>query len=277
MIFSLIFPGNSLGGYVGCSLTGVITELQKRNISVEIVSNDNLKLLNERCVSCAITMDWRRDFLKNYHEYVSLPLIRINGESDHLNEVYSVLIDGMTSMQQVTDRLWQLGHRKIGFFFFDSLDHELNNAAKRQQGFLKVMHELGSENPEQFCTYNCTERDSGELAALLKNWYDKGVTALLFANAAGTTKMFSIINSLKINVPDELTLIGWEDEVVSPFTTPPLSTLYPDPYAQARAAVDLLERIMAREQNISDVLIPYQWIERQSIAPPRIKPDGQGA
>ena len=269
---ALIFPGNSISGYIGDMLTGLLIEMEKRNISVEIVSDKNLGLLNERCVDCAITFDWRKEFFDIYNRTVTLPLVRINGASNHLNDVYSVLIDGIGSMQNLIRRLWKLGHRKIGFFFFDPLEHELDNQAKRQEGFLLAMRSYGVENPEQFCTYDCTNRSNIELIKLLKSWYDDGITALIFANSAGTTKMFSIINALNIKVPGDLTLVGWEDEVVSPFTTPPLSTFYPDPYIQAKAAVDLAEKIITRQKNISDVILPYQWIERKSIAPPRIKP-----
>ena len=266
---ALIFPGNDMHGYVGEMLAGLTTELLKKNIKLEIVSDDHLELLNERCVNCAISINWQNNFYDHYRKILSLPLIRINGISKHYDNVFSVYPDGIKSLEFLIDKLWKLNHRKIGFFFYNSLKHELNNLAKRREGFLQAMYKRGAENPEEFCAYDCLDRDVDDLAELLQKWYDAGVTALIFSNSRGTAKMMHIVQKLNIMIPEQLSLIGWEASDVSNFTTPPLSTLNPDPREMAQAAINLLEQIMTHRKNIRDIIIPYRWIERNTIAEAR--------
>ena len=275
--FALLFPGGSLQGYSCDLLSGLIVELLKQKIPMELTPCHNLEILNERCVNGVIAINWEKDFLERYRKTLSLPVVRIAGNPSHKDDIYTVFSDGMTSMKFLIDKLWSLNHRKIGFFFFDTLTHEINNVSKRRDGFLHAMRSHDVENPEEFCTYNCMERDNNELAILLKKWYDSGVTALIFANAYGTGKMMTIINKTKISVPSELSLIGWEFDSVSEYMIPPLNTFDIEPFKVAATAIKLLKQVIDKKGNIKDIYLPYRYIERESVAQARILPPDQGA
>lgn len=275
--FALVFPGGSIEGYSSDLLSGLIVDLLKQKIRMDIVPGNNLEILNERCVNGVIAINWEKDFYERYKRTLSLPLVRIGGASSHHEDIYSVVSDGMTSLKFLVDKLWALNHRKIGFFFFDTYTHEINNQSRRREGFLQAMKNHGVEEPEEFCTYNCMERDSNELSLLLKKWYDSGVTALIFANAYGTGKMMKIIRMTNIIVPREMSVIGWEFSSVSEYMNPPLCTLDMEPFKLAAEAVKLLKQILNKKANIKDVYLPYKYIERESVAPARIAPPDQGA
>lgn len=269
---ALIIPGPSIVGYTSEVLSGLLIDLLKQKIKLEIVSGNQLEILNERSVNCAISINWEKEFYDSYKRTLSLPLVRIGGASSHHEDIYSVTSDGMFSLKFLVDKLWNLNHRKIGFFFFDPFEHEVNTQSRRRAGFLTAMRSHGVEDPEEFCTYNCTERDEDELVELLRKWYDAGVTALIFANSYGTGKMMKIIRMANIKVPSELSVIGWEFPRVSEYTDPPLSTLDMDPFGLASTAVNLLKQILNKKDNLKDIYLPYKYIERKSVAPARITP-----
>lgn len=275
--FALVFPGGALAGYSSDLLSGLIVDLLKQKIRLEIVPGNDLEILNERCVNGVIAINWEKDFYERYKQTLSLPLVRISGASSHYDDIYSIILDGMFSLKFLIDKLWSLNHRKIGFFFFDTYLHEINNLSRRRDGFLQAMRDHGVENPEEFCTYNCMNRESNELSILLKKWYDSGVTALIFAHGYETGKMMKIIQQAKIKVPSELSVIGWEFAGVSEYMDPPLCTLDMEPFKIASEAIKLLKQILNKKENIKDIYLPYKYIERESVAPARIIPQDQGA
>ncbi|NMA43917.1 MAG: LacI family transcriptional regulator [Oligosphaeraceae bacterium] len=262
---AVIIPGQQYVGYIASMLSGVSQELLRRGMEMEIVPDTRLSILNERCVGGAIALSWENKFYNEWKKTITLPLVRINGASDHLNNCYSVCPNGIYSLQKLINQLWELKHRKIAFFFFNDYEHEIHNVARRLEGFLAAMQSHGMGDPEQYCFFDCLQKTSEELVQQLVTWHREGMTALIFAGAIGTGKMMQCIQLAGLRVPQDLSVIGWEQHDLSCYTIPPLHTLSPDPEEISRAAVTLLIQMIKRCPDVHDILLPYRWIERESI------------
>lgn len=265
-LIAVIVPENDFQGYIASLLYSVSMELRRRNYNMEILPDTMLHLINERCVDAAISLSWRYDLNREWAAKMILPLVRINSASDHIKHIFSVLIDGMTSVKNTVDRLWRLGHRKVGFFFFNTFEHELRNDSKRREGFLNAMQAHGVESPEKYCLYDCLNIKTDVLARTLLKWHREGVSALFFANPIATGKMLHVISKTGLDVPRELSLIGWEQELFSEHFTPPLSTLHADSKLLAANAVDLVETLLTNPALAKDIIVQYKWTNRKSIA-----------
>ena len=264
---AVIVPEQRFVGYIAAMLSGVSQEILGRGMGMEILTDSCISLLNERCIDGAIALCWRNDFYPKWSAVMPLPLVRINGPSNHANNCYSVCPDGMSSMRTLVARMWSMGHRKIAFFLFNTYEHEINNVAKRLDGFLAAMESRGADAPEKYCLFDCLRKEGSELSRQLAAWRREGVTAVIFANPLGTGKMMQCIQLSGLNVPRDISVVGWEQPHFSAYTVPALSTLSPDPEEFAEAAVSLLVKMISRDhRDLHDILLPYQWIERESLS-----------
>ncbi len=264
---AVIIPEYVFAGYIAEMLSALTRELLRRGIRLEMVFDTHLELLSERCVSGAIALSWDRQLNARWGSSFLAPLIRINAPGSHAENCWSVCYDGRRSLENLVERLWKLGHRRIGFFFFNSREHEETNVAERFQGFVAAMNRRGDGTPERFCRFDCFRSQPEELAAELDRWQRQGVTALIAANELANVVLDRVVRLLDLKIPEELSLVSWEMPGGSEFFTPPRTTLSVAPEQVCRAAADLLENCLSPDASPEDVLIPYRLIERASVGP----------
>jgi len=158
-------------------------------------------------------------------------------------------------------RLWDLGHRRIGFVGLDArfTDYEL-----RAQTYEAFMREKGAFVPEHMSIMPYQKpvvpgvllRGAGRPTAILAVHDGVALMALEAAREAG------------LRVPQDLSLIGFAD-TSSGSTNPPLTTVSFDKAAMgAEAARRLLDAVKHGRVAIEPALFPVKLIERSSCAPP---------
>ena len=69
-----------------------------------------------------------------------------------------------------------------------------------------------------------------------------------------------------MNVPERISVVGWEQKDVLPYFNPPITGMAMDYTQLSEAAVDLLSGL-CKGESVSDVYFPFRLIERESIAP----------
>lgn len=252
-------------GFIGNMLTELTHELIRRNMRQELISDNDLGLLNERWVDGGISLDWKPDLPQRWGEIHLAPLIRINSVSDHCVNCYSVCPDGDRSMEELVEYLWIRGHRRIVQLHFESREHESRNMSRRCQGFIAALARRGIADLMRFCIFNCEQRSVEELAAIIAGLLKQNVTALISSNEMRNLRVDRALRLLNVQVPGDLSWVGWEMEEISPYLTPPLTTLAIDRQAICRSAVELLERCFAHDPTVGDIRIPYYFHERDSV------------
>ena len=166
-------------------------------------------------------------------------------------------------------RLVQAGHRRIGFVGPDF--DESGVVRERHAGFVQALAEAGlSLRPEHLVRCNAVF-DTAIAAARRVIEAPQRPTAV-FATAdiiaAGLLKGFLRGG---VAVPDQMSIIGFDDLEVGRHVTPEITTLRQDIPEKARAAVEMLLRQLADwpaarpERRVLDVTL----VERESVAPPR--------
>jgi len=90
-------------------------------------------------------------------------------------------------------------------------------------------------------------------------------TAVLTASDAGAWAALKWFADNHVRVPDEVSVMGFDDDRLSPFTWPSLTTLGRDMNALALATMDVLSDPEIRKREV--LLAPY-LVERLSTAPP---------
>jgi DNA-binding LacI/PurR family transcriptional regulator len=164
---------------------------------------------------------------------------------DGLERYPKVCSDQEGGGRLAADHLWELGHRMIGVI---AGPPELSVAAARLRGFLSQMRMYRSPVP----TGRRTSSPSFTLAAgqqaaraLLQSRPE--VTALFCANDLIAFGALHAASELGRTVPDELSVVGFDDIFVSSMVQPTLTTIRQDIGLLGRRAVDIAVRALAGE------------------------------
>jgi LacI family transcriptional regulator len=181
----------------------------------------------------------------------------------------SVRIDDLEAAAAMTRHLLSLGHRDIGFIVGAP---NQTVSAQRQAGFEKALKEAGlTVRPEWLKQGSFTYR-SGLVAAEQILDSARHPTAIFASNDDMAAAAIAVAHRLNLDVPKDLTIVGFDDTPLATTIWPALTTVRQPVAAMARKAVELLmEEIRLRR--LGETLGPMQHfmnftlVKRESSAP----------
>ena len=75
----------------------------------------------------------------------------------------------------------------------------------------------------------------------------------------------NICQKLGRNIPDDISIMGFDDIYISKYLNPGLTTVRQDAYEMGRQAASMLIEYLDEHTPLSDVVLPYQIIERNTV------------
>jgi DNA-binding LacI/PurR family transcriptional regulator len=183
------------------------------------------------------------------------------------SRVNTVVVDNFAATHELTTRLLQLGHRRIGLIGGPTTGRD---AWERERGFRDAMkHGRGLLDPQAIIHVEFS------VAAGWQGWQQIGrcvprPTAVVCGDDEIAFGVLQALAKEKINCPAEVSVVGFDDSRWAARVTPPLTTAR-QPMAQlGRTAAELL---MNRLRNTGETeaqhrLFPAEIIDRQSVAAP---------
>ncbi|MCW0452866.1 Catabolite control protein A [Xanthomonas sacchari] len=184
--------------------------------------------------------------------------------------VSSVRIDDYQAACALTRHLLDLGHRDIGFV---SGDPGHTPSALRSRAFFDTMAGAGlTVAPERVAEGLFTYR-SGLLAATALLQVAPRPSAILCSNDDMAAAALAIAHGLRLRVPEDLSIAGFDDTPVATTIWPELTTIHQPVAAMGRAAVTLLlGEIRQRRDGLpsrgTHQVLDYTLVTRGSTAPP---------
>jgi LacI family transcriptional regulator len=164
------------------------------------------------------------------------------------------------------DHLWQLGHRKVGVLAGPA---QLSVAAARLQGFLSQMKANGAPVPRARRARSDTfTMPAGRQAAQFLLRARPEITAVFCANDLIAFGALHAANDLGWRVPDELSIVGFDDIFISSMVQPTLTTVRQDIRLLGSRAVEIALRSLRGEANDAPEQLPVSLVTRDSTAPP---------
>ena len=94
------------------------------------------------------------------------------------------------------------------------------------------------------------------------------MTAVFAANDQMALGLCAALREHGRRVPEDVSVVGFDDLPESAFFAPPLTTVRQDFAELGRRAMVLVERVLAGEENASVDLVPTTLVVRASTAPP---------
>jgi LacI family transcriptional regulator len=177
----------------------------------------------------------------------------------------SVVIDFRKAMIEVLDYLIHRGHKEIGYIGGrEYVDVQQLIKDERETTFHEYLYLKGLYRSEYVFTGNFTAEDGYRLmkqALSLK----KLPSAFFVASDSMAIGALRALHEEGIKVPDEVSIVGFNDIATSKFVQPPLTTVKVYTEFMGETAVELLVERLSTNRNISKkVIIPTKLIVRES-------------
>jgi LacI family transcriptional regulator len=190
------------------------------------------------------------------------PIVLVDGYSN--TESYDTVIsDNFRAAYQAVQFLIDKGHRKIGLAGSDPNCYP--SLMERRNGYVRAVKE--NNLLDTFTANFNINRSKGceEILQLLKGYPD--ITALFCVNDDAASSAIRAAQILGRRVPEDLSVIGYDDTYIAANTHPPLTTMHVDTVAMGCAAVHLLSlRLENRDFARMTLTIHPTLVERESVA-----------
>ncbi|WBW97374.1 LacI family DNA-binding transcriptional regulator [Oceanirhabdus sp. W0125-5] len=186
--------------------------------------------------------------------------------SPNVKKYDSVVIDFKAAVLEALDYLNGLGHRDIGYIGGLEYIGSENVIIKdeREDVFQQYMKENGFLNSNNIYIGRFTAEDGYNL---MKEAIGKGElpTAFFVASDSMAIGVLRALYESKISVPEEVSIIGFNDIPTAKYLIPPLTTIKVYTEFMGRTAVELLvERINENREIAKKVVIPTEVVVRES-------------
>jgi len=164
------------------------------------------------------------------------PLVLLDREVEGLG-VDSVTADNVGGARAAAEHLIGHGHTRIGFVS-DSL--EISSSSLRLQGYREALEASGIDFDESLVSIGGPTAEDGYRASLELLERDQRPTALFTANNFMTLGAMHALRFLRLSVPDELALIGFDDLEWTTLVDPPVTVVSQPATEIGREAARLL-------------------------------------
>jgi len=187
-------------------------------------------------------------------------------EPEHVDQVH---VDSRAAAEQVTAHLVSLGHRRIAIVGAALAEAATATSELREAGYAAGLAAAGIE-PDPSLRVPLPSWTTSAAAAGFADWLDThplpdAVFAFTDSIAFG---VLHVLAARGVRVPEQVSVIGFDDVDGAAYAIPALSTVSFDRRAFATAALDLLtRRIEDREAPPETVVIPHRIVSRASTAP----------
>lgn len=191
-----------------------------------------------------------------------LPTVFIDMPIEKSSAVYS---DNKQGGMLAVDYLYGLGHRKIAHI---AGRDTMFTAVERTRGFKLATREKGLTIPEQYIVdggYYSYEGGREAMVRLLG--LEAPPTAVFVAGDEMALGAIKVIKEAGLRVPEDISVIGFDDIPLSKHVDPPLTTIRQDKQLIGQqSAVLLLDKINGLSKNNQDKIVPVQLIKRNSCS-----------
>jgi LacI family transcriptional regulator len=169
-------------------------------------------------------------------------------------------IDNVHGSYLATKHLIDLGHRNIALVG-GRMDHQ--DARDRQEGYLKALEEAGIEARQELIIEGTFRRQSGVLAVEMLLSNRNSFSAIFAANDQMAYGVRLGLYRRGLRVPEDVSLVGFDDEPAAAFMIPPLTTVrQPAVEMGLEAARIVLARL--RDESVSPAQLTAELVIRES-------------
>lgn len=197
---------------------------------------------------------------------LSLPPTVFIGEVDQ-DVGDHVWVDNVAAVRDLTEHLIALGHRRIAIMGVMGSE----TSRLRLKGYRSALRRAGIPRRAALEILDAEWYPAGSYAAL-NSYLDNHELpeALVCMTDSIAIGVLSALWTRGLRVPDDVSVVGYDNVADGAFAVPPLTTIDFDKLAYVATVLDLLDaRIADPTRAINRVVMPHRLVVRSSTAPPR--------
>jgi LacI family repressor for deo operon, udp, cdd, tsx, nupC, and nupG len=176
-----------------------------------------------------------------------------------------VAIDNRAAAVLATEHLLALGHRRIAHIA--GPDHR-SISRDRQQGWQEALTAAGQSADASLVAPGHFTIPGGEAAALRLLNHSPRPTAIFAANDESAIGALRAAKRLGLRVPQDLSVVGFDDIGLSALFEPALTTIHQPRAALGQQAMSLILDLIEGTGSPADpVILPVQLVQRESSGP----------
>lgn len=177
-------------------------------------------------------------------------------------ELPTVASSNLKGALSATEYLIELGHRRIGHL---GGRPDLESSRLREQGYRLALDQAGIPFDPDLIRIGAYTSESADQPARELLSMDEPPTAIFAANDASAITIIEVARELNMAVPDDLSVIGFDNIPESALADPPLTTIDQSIQEMGREAARLLIGLIEHPNITPDhVTVPTSLVVRQS-------------
>lgn len=191
-----------------------------------------------------------------------VPYVLVNGHRSELGAP-SVSADEPAGMDKAVRHLVSLGHTRVALMIGQE---RLTPSIRKREGFVAAARrylEL-DDDPRVVSSLYTVEGGEAAAAALLR----EGATAIVCGSDLMALGAVRAATNAGLSVPEDVSIVGFDDSTLLAFTKPPLTTLRQPVSSMSQAVVHLLLQAMQGHEDPHELRFTPELIVRGSTAPP---------
>ena len=190
------------------------------------------------------------------------PIVLVDGYSD--SESYDAVVsDNFQGAYDAVQRLIELGHRHIGMAGSEPEAYPSLN--QRRNGYRRALKD-NDIDPVYFADFNINQKLGKDVVTRLLQ-ENPQVSAMFGVNDEAAVLAMRVAQELGRRVPEDFSVIGYDDTYLAANAHPPLTTMRVDTVSMGRAAMHLLQlRIENPDCARMTLTIHPTLVERNSVS-----------
>lgn len=194
------------------------------------------------------------------HEYqelrsqIHIPFVVYDGYFENKGRICNLQLDDRDGGRQVGEYLRSLGHRRV-------LCVADNQECMDQQRYEGLCAGLGFRADLMMVPMGKEDRDR-----YYREHFERlcGYSAVFAVSDHYAVDLIRFLQSASVKVPDEISVVGFDDSAICEQVVPALTSVRQDYRARAQMAVALLKRMREQPDYAGDFTIPVTLVERDS-------------
>ncbi len=192
------------------------------NAEKEKKAIDNL--LRKRC-SCLVVHSKALDDKTLKHYLKNVPSMVIINRIIDGYENRCISLDNQRGTFIATETLISQGHKRIAYI---GSNHHISDEAERKEGYLEALQKYNIDYIPNSIVETSPDFEGGEKAMIELLSYHSDLTALVAYNDNIAAGALSVLNENNIKVPEQFSVIGFDDMPIASYLIPKLTTIrYP--------------------------------------------------
>ncbi|RUT31588.1 LacI family transcriptional regulator [Paenibacillus zeisoli] len=266
----VLFP-NVSSSFSSALLHGIEEFAYNHNYSVVVCNTDEdgkrtlkcLQVLREKQVDGIVfASELLKDEYYKVLEAIQIPVVLVSSETNYPGVPY-VKVDDRVAAYEATEYLIHKGHKRIAMIGGTKGDPIAG--VPRVEGYMKALKDHGIPCMEEYIAYGDFGFASGcsAMEELLKRSLD--FTAVFAASDEMAIGVLSVAARRGIRVPDELSVIGYDNVELAEMVVPPLTTVNQPLNEMGSNACEKLIDMIETGKISQNSIAQHHIVERQTV------------